>query len=57
MSSLMESALRLHLDRAGKPVDLPPLPRFNGGGFLVDISDRDALYEALDAERDRKLYR
>jgi hypothetical protein len=27
---------------------LPPLPTFDSGGQLVDIADRDALYEAMD---------
>ena len=29
---------------------LPPLPSWNGGGELVDISDRDALYRAMEEE-------
>jgi hypothetical protein len=27
---------------------LPPLPSFDGGGALVDIADRDALYQAME---------
>ncbi len=30
-----------------KPL-LPPLPTFNSGGARVDVSDRDALYEAME---------
>lgn len=27
---------------------LPPLPSWKGGPYLVDISDRDAMYAAFD---------
>lgn len=27
---------------------IPPLPKFNSGGPLVDIADRDALYQAME---------
>lgn len=30
--------------------ELPPLPTFHGGGFLVDIADRDALYRAMEED-------
>jgi len=48
MSEMMESAIRLLLN--GKParIELPPLPAFHGGDALVDIADRDALYDAMD---------
>ena len=48
MSELVESALRL-LFRAEKTT-LPflSLPSFKGGGYLVDIADRDALYQAME---------
>jgi hypothetical protein len=29
---------------------LPPFPTFNSGGALVDIADRNALYDLLDAD-------
>ena len=29
---------------------LPPLPSWKGGPYLVDISDRDAMYAAFDEE-------
>jgi hypothetical protein len=49
MSELVEAALRLMLGRkARKSVSLPELPSFHGGGMLVDISDRDALYHAME---------
>jgi hypothetical protein len=46
MSEVVEAALRqLFASTAKRPVGLP---RKNMGPFLVDISDRDALYDALD---------
>ena len=50
ISKLVEEALRSFLGRSGKPESLPPLPTFNGGGSLVDIADREALYDAMDEE-------
>lgn len=48
MSALVESALR-SLFRAQKRRDtLPPLPSFKGGEHLVEIADRDALYQAME---------
>ncbi len=47
MSELVETALR-NLFRAHKKTDLPPLPVFHSGGALVDIADRDALYQAME---------
>ena len=32
------------------PKQLPPLPTWRSGGFLVDIADRKALYHVLDQE-------
>jgi hypothetical protein len=49
MSELVETALRLLLHpsrEAGK--DLPPLPAFRSGGHLVDVADREALYQAME---------
>lgn len=48
MSELVESALRQLLRPSRKRVALPPLPTFDGGGSRVDISDRDALYDAME---------
>lgn len=48
MSELVESALRLFLQSRGGRPDLPPLPTFKSGGSLVDIADRDALYQAME---------
>jgi hypothetical protein len=48
MSELVESALRLlfRVEKAKRP--LPSLPSFKSGGYLVDIADRDALYQAME---------
>jgi hypothetical protein len=48
MSALVEEALRRLLDAPDDPAPLPPLPRWNSGGALVDIADRDALHDAMD---------
>ena len=49
MSELVESALRLLLEAPKKaPHKLPPLPVFDGGKPLVDLADRDALYQAME---------
>jgi len=51
ISELVESALRGMLE--AKPIEakaLKPLPMLQGGPFLVDIANRDALYTAMDDE-------
>jgi hypothetical protein len=48
MSELVETALRLLLRRQRKRGKVPPLPSFHSGGALVDIADRDALYQAME---------
>ncbi len=49
MSELVESALRLALEKRAQPRrDLPELPTFDSEGALVDISDREALYGAME---------
>jgi hypothetical protein len=48
MSELVESALRLMLQPKKTPDDLPPLPGFHGGAELVDIANRDVLYDAME---------
>jgi len=51
ISRLVESALRMFLEEAEKPAKkLRPLPVFHLGGELVDISDREALYKAMEEE-------
>jgi len=48
MSELVETALRLFFRAPRKRGELPPLPSFHGGVELVDIADRDALYQAME---------
>ena len=48
MSELVESALRLLFRTEKTKRPLPPLPSFRSGGYLVDIADRDALYQAME---------
>lgn len=48
MSELMESAIRLLLRKQPSPTEIPPLPAYHGGGALMDIADRDALYDAME---------
>jgi Arc/MetJ family transcription regulator len=47
MSELVETALRLLLRSRPKRGPLPELPTFRGEE-LVDIADRDALYQAME---------
>jgi hypothetical protein len=48
MSEMVETALRLLLRSQRKRGTLPALPVFHSGGALVDIADRDALYQAME---------
>ncbi len=48
MSEIIETALRLLFQSRKRPTRTPKFPRFNSGGHLVDISDRDALYDAME---------
>lgn len=48
MSEMVETALRLLLRSRAKRGALPELPTFHGGTELVDIADRDALYQAME---------
>jgi plasmid stability protein len=48
MSELMETALRMFFKAQREKQPLPPLPTFKSGGHLVDIADRDALYQAME---------
>lgn len=48
MSSLVEAALRSFLQEPQKSSELPPLPKFDMGDSLVDVSDRNALFDTLD---------
>ena len=48
MSELVELALRLSLRSHRKRERLVALPIFHSGGTLVDIADRNALYQAIE---------
>ncbi len=48
MPELVEAALRLLLRPARRRADLPPLPSFRSGRALVDVADRDSLYQAME---------
>jgi hypothetical protein len=48
MSEMVETALRLLLRSQRKREIIPPLPTFRGGGTLIDVADRDALYHAME---------
>ena len=51
-SAIVEEGLRgiLPVDHAveARPDSLTPLPTRHAGRMLVDVSDRDALYSAMD---------
>jgi hypothetical protein len=53
MSELVEAALRLFFQSGPqKPKKkLRPLPTFHGGKPLVDIADRNALYDVMEGRR------
>ncbi len=53
MSELVEAALRLlfHERKPAGKKKLRPLPYFHGGRPLVDIADRDALYDVMEGRR------
>ena len=48
MLELVESALRLLLRSHRKRKKLVDLQTFHSGGTLVDIADRNALYQAME---------
>ena len=53
MSTLVEAGLRRLLAEPSQSDARPAkqqLPAWNGGGELVDLSDRDALYRAMEEE-------
>ncbi|MCE5278705.1 MAG: DUF6364 family protein [Planctomycetaceae bacterium] len=52
MSELVEAALRTSLKQPHRHRKAPPLPTFDSGGALVDIANREALYEAMESSKD-----
>jgi ABC-type transporter Mla maintaining outer membrane lipid asymmetry ATPase subunit MlaF len=48
MSELVEMALRMLFRSPNKRDRMPDLPTFRSGGMLVDVSRRDALYQAME---------
>jgi hypothetical protein len=48
MSELVETALRMLFRSPRNRAELPSLPTFRSGGALVDVADRDALYQAME---------
>ncbi len=48
LSELVEAALRQFLARRPSAATLPPLPTAALGLPLVDVADRDALYQAME---------
>jgi plasmid stability protein len=50
VTSLMEEALRRLLEEHRAPASPPRLPTWKGGRLLVDLEDKDALWEILDAD-------
>lgn len=48
MSELVETALRLMFRSQQRRETLAPLPTFHSGGTLVDVADRDALYQGME---------
>jgi hypothetical protein len=48
MSDLVETALRLLFQSRKDRAALPRLPTMKSGGTLVDVADRDALYQAME---------
>jgi metal-responsive CopG/Arc/MetJ family transcriptional regulator len=48
MSEMIETAVRRLMSEQRPRGEIEPLPTFRSGGTLVDISDRDALYQAME---------
>lgn len=48
MSEMVETALRRLLETRQEPTELPPLPELHSGGHLIDIANRESLYEAME---------
>jgi hypothetical protein len=50
MSELVETALRTLFRAQREHREVQPLPVFQSGGLLVDISSRESLFEAMDRD-------
>jgi len=48
MSELVETGLRLLFKATKDQKKLAPLPTLRSGGHLVDVSNREALYDAME---------
>ena len=48
ISAMVEAALRLLLNRKRQRGPSLALPVFDLGGSMVDIADREALYQAME---------
>ncbi len=48
MSELVEAALRALLEEKPEAKELPPLPTWNSGGFLINIDSRAEWYDQLE---------
>jgi metal-responsive CopG/Arc/MetJ family transcriptional regulator len=48
MSEMIETAVRRLMSEQRPRAEIEPLPTFSSGGTLVDIADRDALYQAME---------
>jgi hypothetical protein len=48
ISELVELALRSMLRKQDNPGKLQQIPSFDGGEFLVDVSNRNSLYDTMD---------
>jgi Arc/MetJ-type ribon-helix-helix transcriptional regulator len=48
MSEVVEAALRLLFRSRRRAARLPALPVMKGVGTMVDVADRDALYQPME---------
>lgn len=48
VSELVETAIRLLFQNQKVPKPLSPLPIFKSSGYLVDITDREVLYQDME---------
>ena len=55
LSELATEYLRQGLQERPKRKRLPRLPSFSAGAAKIDISNREEIYRALDAERHERL--